>query len=372
MKPTHDRRRWAAIIAALACLLPVPTGWAQSAARVAPPDAGSLWAHDNLIAWCVAPWDAKKRGPEERAQMLARLGFKHYAYISLREETDAELDAEIRALKKHGINLIAWYFPWDADNPRAKELLEVFQRHGVRPQLWVALPPKQSAWPKNQEEWAQLVPEGPSMPKNWEDTEKLSEAEQARLRAAVSKIAVWVRRQDMPKTPSDQQDRLRQEADRIDALVKLARPYGVKVALYNHNGWFGMMDSQVAIIENLQQRGVADVGIVYNFSHARDDLHDDSKDFPAIWKRMQPYVVAVNVTGMRWEGEYIYPSQGDSELDMMGTIQASGWRGHVGVIAEKGGDAEITLRNYLVGLDWLAAELKQPGSGGPRPFPPVH
>ena len=57
---------------------------------------------------------------------------------------------------------------------------------------------------------------------------------------------------------------------------------------------------------------------------------------------------------------------------MMRIIQDSGWRGPIGLIAEKGGDAELTLSNYLRGLDWLAAELKQAGSGGPQPFPPRH
>jgi hypothetical protein len=80
-------------------------------------------------------------------------------------------------------------------------------------------------------------------------------------------------------------------------------------------------------------------------------------------------VVAVNITGTAMDGNLIYPSQGDRELEMMRTIQASGWKGPIGLIAEKGGDAEVTLRNYQVGLGWLAAELRQPGSGGARPFP---
>jgi hypothetical protein len=107
---------------------------------------------------------------------------------------------------------------------------------------------------------------------------------------------------------------------------------------------------------------------VYNFSHARDAHHDDTVDFPSLWKKIKPHVIAVNVTGMRMEGQIIYPSQGDRELDMMRTIQESGWKGPVGVIAEKGGDAEVTLKNYLKGIDWLAAEIAKPGSGGPQPF----
>jgi hypothetical protein len=69
------------------------------------------------------------------------------------------------------------------------------------------------------------------------------------------------------------------------------------------------------------------------------------------------------------DGNLIYPSQGDRELEMMRIIQDSGWKGPVGLIAEKGGDAAVTLRNYMIGLDWLAAELRRPGSGGARPFP---
>jgi hypothetical protein len=132
-----------------------------------------------------------------------------------------------------------------------------------------------------------------------------------------------------------------------------------------------MVDNQLAVIDRLKAMGVTDVGMVYNFSHSRDELHDDSKQFSALWSRMKAHVVAVNVTGMGWEEEEIYPSQGDSEPDMMRTIQDSGWNGRIGVVAEKGGDAEVTLKNYIIGLDWLASELRQPGSGGPHPFPPL-
>src|SRR5207253_3056983 len=41
-------------------------------------DAERIWAHDNLIAWEVMPFDAKHRSPDERAEMLKRLGFKYY------------------------------------------------------------------------------------------------------------------------------------------------------------------------------------------------------------------------------------------------------------------------------------------------------
>ncbi len=302
------------------------------ASRTRSESAGGLWAHNNLVAWMVTPpWDAKARGPEERVQMLEKLGFKNYAFMP-HDKDILTYDAEIEALRRHGINLLAWRFYLDADDPVAKATLETFKRHNVHPRLWVSQSLRMNL-PK---------PNG-----------KMSAEEQHEL-------SMQLRREDLTKAP--QELRVKQEADRINSLVKLAAPYGIKVALYNHNGWFGMMDNQVAIIERLKQLGVTDVG---------NELHDDTLNFPELWKTIKPYVVTVNITGMQTDGDLVYPSQGDSEFDMMRTIERSGWRGHVGLIAEKGGDAEMTLRNYLVGLDWLAVELKHPGAGGPHPFPVV-
>ena len=71
---------------------------------------GGLFETDNLVAWCVVPFDAKKRGPEERAAMLEKLGFKHFAY-DYRAEHVPTFDAEVEALKRHGVSLDAWWFP---------------------------------------------------------------------------------------------------------------------------------------------------------------------------------------------------------------------------------------------------------------------
>jgi hypothetical protein len=304
----------------------------------------SLWTHDNLIAWCVVPFDAKQRGPEERAQMLQKLGFKKFAY-DWRPVNIPTFDAEIEAVKRHGIDLFAWWWPLDADDPEAKPTLEVFKRHNIHPQLWVV-----------------LFRKGSAALNSANNNMSQEERRQAFLRGI---------REDLATTPQEQGARVKREADRINALVKLAAPYGIKVELYNHNGWFGMMDNQIAIIERLKQLGVTDVGIVYNFSHARDQFHDDTANFPPLWKKIKPYVVAVNITGTCMDGTSIYLSQGDRELEMMRTIQDSGWGGPIGLLAEKGGDAQVTLANHLKGLDWLAAELKQAGSGGPRPFQPA-
>lgn len=279
---------------------------AQAPAK--PAGNASIFAPENLLAWCAVPFDAKKRGPEERAEMLKRLGFKSFAY-DWRGKDIPTFDAEVDALKKNGVDLVSWWFPTNPADKTSVTILEVAKRHDIHPQLWV-------------------MGGGPPT-----------------------------------KTPQEQTDRIDQESDRIKKIVELAAPYGCKVELYNHNGWFGQTDNEVAIIHRLEEKGVTGVGMVYNFSHG----HADVADFPATWKRMQPYVVTVNVTGMVPSGKLISPSQGDHELEMMRVIVQSGWRGPVGLIAEQGGDAEVTLGNNLRGLAWLKKELEKPGSGGERP-----
>ncbi|MDA0725322.1 MAG: hypothetical protein O3B25_13790 [Verrucomicrobia bacterium] len=56
----------------LTILLPVPL--------LAKTGVEKVFALDNLVAWCIVPFDAKKRGPAERAEMAKRLGFTKIAY----------------------------------------------------------------------------------------------------------------------------------------------------------------------------------------------------------------------------------------------------------------------------------------------------
>src|SRR5690348_8317118 len=81
---------------------PTQAGQDPAPARSGPeapgaPGPNRLFARDNLIAWCIVPFDSKKRGPEERAAMLERLGFRHFAY-DWRAEHIPTFDAEIEAL----------------------------------------------------------------------------------------------------------------------------------------------------------------------------------------------------------------------------------------------------------------------------------
>ena len=86
---------------------------------------------ENLVPWCIVPFDASKRNPEERAKMLLRLGLKRSAY-DWRSQHVPEFEEEILQYKKHGIEFFAFW----GEHEKAFEL---FQKYKIRPQIWKTL-----------------------------------------------------------------------------------------------------------------------------------------------------------------------------------------------------------------------------------------
>jgi len=119
-------------------MLPVGLILALAPAGSRGQEAKSLFARENLIAWCIVPFDSKHRGPEERAAMLEKLGFRHFAY-DWRAEHVPTFDAEVEALKRHGVGLDAFWLAPGELNDTSRGILEVLKRHGVKSQLWVLL-----------------------------------------------------------------------------------------------------------------------------------------------------------------------------------------------------------------------------------------
>ncbi len=95
--------------------------------------ATDLFDRSNLAAWCIVPFDAKKRSPEERAEMVAKLGLTKIAY-DWRQEHVPEFEREILAYQKHGIEFFAFWGIHD-------EALALFEEHRLSPQIWVMLQP---------------------------------------------------------------------------------------------------------------------------------------------------------------------------------------------------------------------------------------
>ncbi|MGC6427781.1 MAG: hypothetical protein ACON5H_12405 [Akkermansiaceae bacterium] len=83
---------------------------------------------ENLVAWCIVPFDASQRSPEERAKMLNELGIKRCAY-DWRKKHIPEFEEEILQYQKHGIE----YFAFWGEHPEAFRL---FEKHQLTPQIW--------------------------------------------------------------------------------------------------------------------------------------------------------------------------------------------------------------------------------------------
>jgi hypothetical protein len=280
------------------CVAPLLAA-AALAGDSAPRPAGELFRRDNLYAWCIVPFDAQKRGPEERAAMLERLGFKAFAY-DYRAEHIPTFDAEIEALHKHHIRLLAWWFP-TVLNDEARHILAVLKRHNVRTQLWVM---------------------GGGAP--------TASAEEQRRRIAT-------------------------EADRIRPIAEAAEKIGCQVGLYNHGGWFGEPENQLAILNTLH---MPNVGIVYNLHHG----HEHLRRFPELLAQMKPHLLALCLNGMDPDGEkngrQILPiGAGKLDLHLLHIIRDSDWRGPIGILNHTSLDAEARLRDNLEGLDWLTTQL---------------
>lgn len=303
MKPVSIRpRALVSILAVLVAALPV-----AKAAEF------QLFARTNLMAWCIVPFDAKKRGPEERAAMMEKLGVRHFAY-DYRAEHIPQFDTEIAACRKHGVSLDAWWFP-TVLNDEARLILNVLKRNQVKAQLWVM---------------------GGGAP---------------------------------TKSPEEQRARVESEAKRIRTIAEAAGAIGCTVGLYNHGSWFGEPENQIQIIELLKQQGVTNVGIVYNLHHG----HDHLDRFPALLEKMKPHLFVLNVNGMTRGGDKVGKKilplgQGDLDLGLLQTIRDSGWRGPIGILNHTDEDAAARLRDNIEGLEWLVPQLdgKPPG---PKPQP---
>jgi sugar phosphate isomerase/epimerase len=272
--------------------------------------AKDIFDRQNLVAWCIVPFDAKKRTPQQRAQMLETLGIHRFAY-DWRAEHLPTFETELDELKRHNIELTALWFPAQL-NADARILLAGIKKHNLHPQLWMMM---------------QINPQA--------DQEKTV----ASTAAIIRPIAV--------------------EAAKLKC----------QVALYNHGGWFGEPENQIAIIEMLKKEAIQNVGMVYNLHHG----HEHIARFAELLEKMKPYLLALNLNGMTKDGDNstktILPlGQGELDLQLLKIIRDSHYSGLIGILNHTDEDAEGRLMDNLDGLDWLVAQLngKDPG---PAPKP---
>src|ERR1043165_4300691 len=99
--------------------------------------ARDIFDRDNLVAWCIVPFDSQKRTPAQRAEMLEKLGIRRFAY-DWRAEHLPTFETELNELKRHNIELTALWFPSEL-NADARLLLDGIKKHDLHPQLWVMM-----------------------------------------------------------------------------------------------------------------------------------------------------------------------------------------------------------------------------------------
>jgi hydroxypyruvate isomerase len=262
---------------------------------------GDVFAKSNLAAWCVVPFDAKQRGPEERAKMLRDLGITKLAY-DWREEHIPTFDQELQALTKNGVKLEAfWIMSGETaeGNAHIKAIFDFLERNKVKTQLWLLMG-------------------------EWGGFSELS-----------------------------QQQKVEAMAKPIRYIAEKAEKLGCKVALYNHGGWFGEPENQLEIIKHLKMKNV---GIVYNFHHAR--MHHER--FETFYPKIQPHLYALNIAGLK-KGvteRFFRTGQGDVETEMIRQVWKSGYKGTIGIINhDTNEDAEKGLRDEMVGLKRILGEI---------------
>jgi len=263
--------------------------------------AMTLFEKNNLVAWCIIPFDAKNRTPEERIDMLNELGLKRLAY-DWRPEHLPDFPREIELLRQHNIELTGVWM-WidehiiDGTPQEIDYIFNVLSETGSRTTIWAGF--------------------SDHFYEDKSDEEKLETG----LRI-------------------------------VKMLDERAREIGSKVALYNHGGWYGEPENQIRIIEAV---GSDNIGIVYNFHHG----HEHIERFPEILQKMLPYLWTVNINGMQIGGPKIMTvGDGDREKEMLQSLLDSGFDGTIGIIGHTEGEdiREVLVKN-LSGLNTIIKQL---------------
>jgi sugar phosphate isomerase/epimerase len=258
-----------------------------------------LFGKENLVAWCIVPFDANDRTPLERAKMLNKLGIEQFAY-DYRDKHISSFKEEIEVLKEHQIRLSAvwlWVDPANPWNEANQSIFKILEETGTKTELWLGMP--DGAF------------DGLS------DPESLKLAEET-----------------------------------VRLILEEAKKAGCTLALYNHGGWYGEPGNQMRIIEAV---GSDQVKIIYNFHHG----HHQVEGFQDLLDQMLPYLSTININGMKIEGPKIITlGEGDKELEMLRAIQNSGYAGPIGILGHtEGEDIEVVLERNLKGLAALQASL---------------
>ncbi len=269
-------------------------------------DPTMIFAKQDLVAWCIVPYDSVERDAEQRMQMLNRLGITKYAW-DWRQKHLKTLPTELKEAEKHNIEVAAIWF-WvdqqvkDTLTAEHEQILQDVISAKLKTTLWISF--------------------DPAFFDALEHDQKIEKAVKV-LRIIKSKV----------------------------------ENAGIKLALYNHGEWFGNPLNQLAILDQL---GDPMAGIVYNFHHA----HDHIDQYEVYIRAALPRLWVVNLNGMQLKGEKIMPiNSGDMEKSMIKTLVDLGYKGKIGILGHvEDKDVEVVLRQNIEGLKniLISLDYKEP------------
>ncbi|MCB1061353.1 MAG: TIM barrel protein, partial [Verrucomicrobiae bacterium] len=259
---------------------------------------------DQVAAWCIVPFDAKKRGPAERAAMLKELGIRRCAY-DWRQEHVPSFEDEILEYQKNGIEFFAFWGQEDS-------AFELFQKYDLHPQIW------------------QTAPAGAGAT----EAEKIAEAA-AKLEPLAQKAAAIGSQLGLYNHGG-----WGGEPENLVAVCRQLRAMGNENVgiVYNFHHGHGHIEDWAAAFAAMKPYLLC------------LNLNGMVKNGEEQGKKIVPL------------------AQGDEELAMLKVVVESGYDGPIGILDHRPEtDSAETLAGNLRGLDWLRKELAEPGSGGAKP-----
>ncbi|WP_051293338.1 hypothetical protein [Olivibacter sitiensis] len=252
---------------------------------------------ERLVAWCIVPYDSLQRTSMERAKMLHGLGITKLAY-DWRDQHIPQFDEEWLALKHYGIQMQAFWMIADgapAHDSRVQAIFDFLERNHVHTQIWLML-------------------------------DNIPELNDAKI-SQEKKVATAV--------------------EPIRHIARRAEKLGCQVGLYNHGGWYGEPENQLEIIKHLQ---LPNIGMVYNFHHAKEQVLRFKQFFPDI----QPHLLSLNLAGLKKDDyKHFYTlGEGNLEQDLIAFALGNGYDGPIGIIGhDEKEDARIALEKQMKALN---------------------
>jgi hypothetical protein len=274
--------------------------------RLVAAEPSRSFEHQNIVAWCIVPFDSQKRDPAQRAAMVERLGLRKVAY-DWRAEHVPQFEAEILEYQKRGLEFFAF---WSVH----EEAFKLFEKYRLKPQVWMIAP--------------------------------------------------------SPPATLSQEERVAQAAQKLLPVVERTRSLGCPLGLYNHGNWSGEPENLVAICEYLRQHHQAShVGIVYNQHHGHDHVERFATALAAMKPYLLCLNLNGMEPEGDKHGKKIQPlGQGALDVPLLKIIAASGYVGPIGIIGHTMDDVELRLLDNLEGLDWMVGQLDGKNTA-PKPVP---